>query len=102
MTEVTVRLIKGGGINGPLDSLEALDEEDITASGTSQASTVTGTGSADEIIVIYPETSDVRVATGTSPTATTSAGPRAYAGQANAFRNIKEGETIAVIIANVT
>ena len=98
MATVVVRFIQGGGDNGPTDSAVALAEENMTSSGTSSASTITASGAAEEVCVIYPR-EDVRVAFGSSPTATTSAGPIAFAGQPNAFRNVASGDKVAIITA---
>lgn len=96
---VSVRFIQGGGPNGPVDSATALSEENLTSSGSSVATTITASGATDEIVVIYPLTENQRVAFGPSPTAATSAGPIAYAGMPNAFRNVASGDKVAVITA---
>lgn len=98
MATVAVRFIIGGGQNGPIDSAKALAEENMTSSGTSSASTITASGVAEEVCVIYPR-EDVRVAFGSSPTATTSAGPIAFANQPNAFGGLTNGDKVAIITA---
>ena len=98
MATVAVRFILGGGNNGPVDQAVPLAEENMTSSGTSSASTITASGKAGEVCVIYPK-EDVRVAFGTTPTATTSAGPIAFAGQPNAFGGVPSGYKVAIITA---
>ncbi len=98
MATVAVRFIQGGGSNGPVDSAKSLAEENMASSGTSSASTISALGVSEEICVIYP-LEDVRVAFGSSPTATVTSGPIAYAGQPNAFRNLVAGDKVAIITA---
>ena len=97
MSTTVVRIITGGGPNGPVDSATALAEEQLTASGTAATTTITTSGKADEVVVVYPLSSNVRVAFGA--TATVSTGPIAFAGMPNTFRNVGSGNTISVIEA---
>ena len=95
----TVRFITGGGgMNGPTDSAKVISEQDLTNSATSAATTITAPSASDVLCVIYTDT-NLRVAFGSSPTATTSAGPWAYSGVANAFRDVTPGDAVAVIDA---
>ena len=69
-----------------MDSAVALAEEDLTASGTAATTTITTSGKAGEMVLVYPLVDNLRVAFGA--TATTSAGPIAYAEKA--FRKRRE------------
>lgn len=93
----TVRFITGGGgQNGPIDSAKVISEQDLTNGASSAATTITAPSASDTLCVIYTD-ANVRVAFGTSPTATTSAGPWAFAGVPNAFRDVTPGHAVAVI-----
>lgn len=96
---VTVRFITGGGgMNGPTDSAKVISEQDLTNSASSAATTIQAPDASDALCVIYTDT-NVRVAFASSPTATTSAGPWAFSGVANAFRDVTPGDRVAVINA---
>ena len=98
MGTTAVRFIVAAG-DSTMDSATMLNEEDLTSGAGSTATTIAASGVTGEVCVIYPITDNVRVAFGSSPTATTSAGPIAYAGQPNAFRNVKAGDKVAIINA---
>ena len=95
---VNIRFITGNGYGGQVDTGDAHADADLTSSGSSQATSIAADGRREELCIISPIGDNVRVAFGSSPTATTSAGPIAYAGQANAYR-VKSGDKVAIIVA---
>lgn len=98
MTTVAIRFVKEDHREGgALDSANAIAEEDVNSAGTAVSTSITATGEANEICIVYPLSENQRVAFGAA--ATTSAGPIAFAGVPNAFRDIPKGVTISVITA---
>lgn len=98
MSTCVVRFTTGGdGRNGPVDQAVPIASEDLDATASADTTSITATGQAGELCLIYPLSDNVRVAFGS--TATTSTGPIAFSGQVSAFRGVPAGSTVSVIVA---